>query len=81
MNTQQQNRGGWRFKLSFIIYTIAGSLMLLFAMVAQVFELVFSPVRGQIAPWFIVPAMICWFIASLHYSKYLSLKIDAVSHD
>jgi hypothetical protein len=81
MNTEQQNRGGWGFKLSFIINTIAGSLLLLFAMVAQVFELVFSPVQGQIAPWFIVPAMTCWFIASLHYSKYLSLKIDAVSHD
>jgi hypothetical protein len=67
----QQPRG---YKLSFIINTAVGGLLLLVAVVAGVFEGLFPALRGQLAWGFVPAAMVCWFIASIHYSKYLSLS-------
>ena len=62
------------YKLSFIIFTAGGGFFLLLATVAGVFEGLFPAVRGQLVWGFIPTAMLCWFMASLHYSKYLSLS-------
>jgi len=73
MNTQQ-TQSARSYKLSFIINTVAGGMVLLLAMVAGVFEGLFPALRGQLVWGFVPVTMICWFIASLHYSKYLSLS-------
>jgi hypothetical protein len=62
------------YKLSFIINTAVGGVLLLMAVVTGVFEGLFPALRGQLVWGFVPAAMICWFIASLHYSKYLSLS-------
>jgi len=68
-----ENRNPRGYKLSFIINTIIGGIMLLVAIGAGVYENLFPAWRGQLV-WSIIPTtIICWFIASLHYSKYLSL--------
>jgi hypothetical protein len=73
MNTPQtQNPRG--YKLSFIINTAVGGFLLLLAIIAGFFEGLFPAVRGQLVWGFLPATMICWFIASLHYSKYLSLS-------
>jgi hypothetical protein len=73
MNTPQtQNPRG--YKLSFIINTAAGGILLLLAMIAGVFEGIVPALRGQLVWGFVPATMICWFIASLHYSKYLNLS-------
>jgi hypothetical protein len=73
MNTpQDQNPRG--YKLSFIINTGVGGVLLLMAVVAGACEGLFPALRGQLVLGFVPAAMICWFIASLHYSKYLSLS-------
>jgi len=73
MNTPEtQHPRGYR--LSFIINTAAGGLLLLMAVVAGVFEGLSPALRGQLVWGFVPAAMVCWFIASLHYSKYLSLS-------
>ncbi len=69
---QTQNPQG--YKLSFIINTAVGGFLLLLAIIAGVFEGLFPAMRGQLVWGFVPATMICWFIASLHYSKYLSLS-------
>ncbi len=60
--------------MSFIINTIIGGITLLLAIGAGVYENLFPAWRGQLV-WSIVPmTIISWSIASLHYSKYLSLS-------
>ena len=73
MNTPQfgNPRG---YKLSFIINTAVGGILLLLAVIAGVFEGLFPALRGQLVWGFVPATMICWFVASLHYSKYLSLS-------
>ena len=72
MNTPQtQNPRG--YKLSFIINTAVGGILLLLAVIAGAFEGLFPALRGQLVWGFLPATMICWFVASLHYSKYLSL--------
>jgi NO-binding membrane sensor protein with MHYT domain len=66
------------YKLSFIINTVVGGVMLLLAIVAQVFETIFPALRGQLVWGFVPATLMCWFIASLHYSKYLSLTRSAL---
>ena len=73
MNTQS-NQNPRRYKLSFIINTAVGGILLLLAVIAGVFEGLFPALRGQLVWGFVPAAMICWFVASLHYSKYLSLS-------
>jgi hypothetical protein len=73
MNTiPHQNGRGYR--LSFIINTALGSLLLLLAAAGAIFEGVFPQMRGTLAFGFLWPAIVCLFIASLHYSKYLSVS-------
>ena len=73
MNTSQSTtlRG---YRLSFIINTIVGSLMLLLATVSYVIEIFVPTMRGTLAVGMIPGAVICLFIGSVHYSKYLSLS-------
>ena len=70
----QRNEKGWGFKLSFIINTIIGSVALALMIVAFVAETVFPSLRGQIGWGFLSTVIICYFIASLHYAKYLNLQ-------
>ena len=62
------------YKISFIINTVAGGFALLLAFVAGVFEQLFPAMRGTLVWGFVPAVMIFWFIASIHYSKYLSLS-------
>ncbi len=62
------------YKLSFSINTALGGLLLLMAVVTGVLEGLFPALRGKLVWGFVAAAMVCWFIASLHYSKYLSLR-------
>lgn len=62
------------FRLSFIINTAVGALLLLLSAVGLVLEGVFPQMRGTLACGFMWPAIVCLFIASLHYSKSLSLR-------
>ena len=73
MNTPHTpNSRGYKF--SFIINTAVGGILLLLAVIAGVFEGLFPALRGQLVWGFVPATMICWFVASLHYSKYLSLS-------
>ncbi len=65
------------YKLSFIINTIVGSFILLLAVAAGVCENLFPDFRGKLVWGFLPGVMVCWFVASLNYSKYLSLTRDA----
>lgn len=48
--------------------------MFLLTIAAGILETLHPALRGQLV-WGIVPTtIICWFIASLHYSKYLALS-------
>ncbi len=60
--------------MSFIINTAVGGFLLLLAVVAGVLETVFPAFRGQLVWAFLPGTMICWFLASMHYAKYLILK-------
>ena len=72
MNTPQtQKPRGYR--LSFIINTAFGGLMLLLSAASSILEAAYPQLRGTLASGFILTAVLCLFIASLHYSKYLSL--------
>ena len=72
MNTPQaQNPRGYR--LSFIINTAIGGLMLLLSAASSILESLYPQLHGTLAWGFTCSAVICLFIASLHYSKYLSL--------
>lgn len=72
MNTPQtQNPRGYR--LSFVINTVIGGLMLLLSAASFVFESLYPQLRGSLEWGFTWAAVLCLFIASLHYSKYLSL--------
>ena len=62
------------YRLSFIINTVVGGVLLVLAIVAGVFEGLFPALRGQLVWGFLPGTLICWFIAALHYSKHLSLK-------
>jgi hypothetical protein len=73
MNTPQA-RNPRSYKLSFIINTAVGGILLLLTVIAGVFEGFFPVLRGQLVWGFVPATMVCWFIASLHYSKYLSLS-------
>jgi hypothetical protein len=73
MNTSP-NGNSRKYKLSFIINTIVGGIILLLAIAAGVCESLHLSLRGQLVWGFVPATMICWFIASLHYSKYLSLS-------
>lgn len=71
MNTPQHPGRGYR--ISFIINSAVGALLLLLAAVAAVFEVLFPAVRGGLV-WGFVPAIIgCFTIAFIHRRKYLSL--------
>ena len=61
------------YRLSFIIHSAIGGLMLLLSAAGFIFESVYPQSRGMLAWGFIWAAVLCLFIASLHYSKYLSL--------
>src|SRR3569832_2367864 len=67
------------YRRSFIFFTVVGAVMLLLAIAAQIFEALFVPLRGQLVWGFLPACLICWFIASLHYSKYLSLTASSQS--
>ena len=58
------------YRLSFIINTLIGSLMLLLSAVGFILESVHPQLRGTLAWGFTWTAVLCLFIASLHYSKY-----------
>ena len=62
-----------KYRISFIINTVSGGLMLLLSTVSYTIEMFFPVLRGTLAYGFMCPAIICLFIASLHYSKSLSL--------
>jgi len=62
------------YKLLFIINTIGGGFTLLLAIAAGVYETLHPALRGTLVWGFVPTTIICWFIASLHYSKYLSLS-------
>lgn len=57
-----------------MINTAVGGILLLLAAIAEVFEGLSPALRGQLVWGFVPATMVCWFIASLHYSKYLSLS-------
>ena len=71
MNPPQNPKG---YRLSFIINTGIGGLMLLLSAASFIFESFHSQLRGTLAWGFTWTAVLCLFIASLHYSKYLSLR-------
>jgi len=73
MNTPQTQKPRG-YKLSFIINTAVGGILLFLAVIAGVFEGLFPALREQLVWGFVPATMICWFIASLGYSKYLSLS-------
>ena len=73
MNTPQ-SKDARSYKLSFIINTVVGGVLLLLAEIAGIFEGLFPAVRGHLVWGFLPATILCWFIASLHYSKYLSLS-------
>lgn len=60
------------YKLSFIINSVIGGLMLALSIVGYVIEIIHPQLRGTLAGGFLFTAIICLFIASLHYSKYLA---------
>jgi formate hydrogenlyase subunit 4 len=60
-------------RLSFIINTVVGGLMLLLSAISSVFETIYPQLRGTLAWGFTWTAVVCLFIASLHYAKHLSL--------
>lgn len=57
------------YQLSFIVNTVVGSALLMVALIGHKHD-----PSLQIFWSFVPSTIICWFIASLHYSKYLSLK-------
>ena len=71
MSSKQNPRG---YRLSFIINTAVGALLLLLSATGGVLEGLFPQMRGTLAVGFLWPAIVCLFIASLHYSKFLSLR-------
>ena len=62
------------YRLSFVINTVIGSLMLLLSAVSFIIEAIFPPMRGSLAWCFMFAAVPSLFVASLHYSKYLVLS-------
>ena len=74
MNSNETDKLRGNYRLSFIINTVAGSCCLLLAIVGTVLEAVFPVLHSSLAFAFLWPALICWFIASLHYTKQLSLQ-------
>ena len=70
--TQTQNPKSYR--LSFIWLTSIGSFMLLLSLVGNVLESIFPQMQGTLAFGFLFTAIVCLFVASVHYAKYLSLK-------
>lgn len=48
--------------------------MLLLAAVGFILESLFPSLQGALAWGFLMTAVVCLFIASLHYSKHLSMK-------
>lgn len=73
MNTAE-NQKGRGFKLSFIINTIVGSLALAAMIASFAVETAHPGLRGQIAWGFLSTVIVSYFMASLHYAKYLSLQ-------
>ena len=63
-----------RYKLSFIINTVIGGLMLLLSVFSFSLESIFPQLGGSLSHGFLPGAVLCLFIASLHYAKYLSLQ-------
>jgi len=74
MNSNQTDKLCGNYRLSFIINTVAGSCCLLLALVATVLEAWFPALHSSLTFSFLGPALICWFIASLHYTKHQSLQ-------
>jgi len=69
MSTPQQRARGYR--ISFIINTLVGGFLLLLAIVAAVFEILFPAMRGGLV-WGFVPAIIgCFTIGYIHRRRYL----------
>jgi hypothetical protein len=68
-----KNTNHRHYKSSFIINTAIGTLMLLLSAASYVLEVLYPALRGTLAWWFMFTAVVSLFIASLHYSKYLSL--------
>jgi hypothetical protein len=62
------------YRLSFIINAAVGGLMLMLSATAYVLEILHPQLRGTLAWGFMFTAVLCLFISSLHYSKFLSLK-------
>jgi hypothetical protein len=73
MNTPS-TRDARRHRLAFIIDTLSGGLLLLLSVASYIFEMYFPAIRGTLVFGFMLPAIISLFIASLHYSKFLSLS-------
>lgn len=62
------------YRLSFMINTVIGTLMLLLSAVGVIIEAIFPQMKGSLAWRFMFAAVPSLFIASLHYSKYLVLS-------
>lgn len=79
MKTDQAKREepviSWPYRLAFIVLTIAGALMIV---AATVFEYTYP---GETAAFSGFPqaAVVCFFVASLMYSKYLTVHRDEIT--
>ena len=73
MNTPQPGKPNG-YRLSFIINGIIGGFMLLLSAVGYVIEILYPQLRGTLAWGFMFAAIVCLFVTSLHYAKYLSLS-------
>jgi hypothetical protein len=62
------------YRLSFIINAVVGGLMLMLSAVAYVLEILHPQLRGTLAWGFTFTAVVCLFISSLHYSKFLEVR-------
>ena len=58
-----------RYRLSFLINTAIGALLLFLSAVAYVLEHVYPALHGELTWGFLWPAVICLFVASLHHAK------------
>jgi membrane-bound ClpP family serine protease len=73
MSTSQiQSARGYR--LSFVINTVLGGVMLVLGIVGIVIEVMAPSLRGSLAWGFLPAAIVCLSIGFAHRSKYLSLS-------
>ena len=71
---EQLPQDAMRWRRSFLINTTVGGVMLAMALVGYCLELLYPQLANSLAVVLLIPAILCLFIASLHYTRYVQRK-------